>query len=279
VPNTCSAEAVVDTPWPAPLRVIEVRRVEASADAARVEEVAVEVPVSFVFNGRSFAVMLASPGDFEDFARGFSLTEDVVDEVADLRSIEVRSVERGVEVHVAIPQGLADRLAQRRRALAGRSGCGVCGADGFAEALRPVRRVASDEAFAPAAIRRAVASLGAHQALNRRIGAVHAAAFADATGRIVVAREDVGRHNALDKLIGALAVMSIARSTGFVVVSSRCSYEMVHKTAAAGIGLIAAVSAPTSLAIDLAGKVGVGLLAFAREGRFTVYAGGHRIVA
>ena len=223
--------------------------------------------------------MLASPCDLEDFARGFSLTEDVIGDVGDLLSIDVRPVDRGIEIHSEIPHAWAVRLAQRKRALAGRSGCGVCGVDNFADVFRPVARVSNDTVLAAAAIRKAVASLPDFQTLNRRVGAVHAAAFADVAGDILVCREDVGRHNALDKLIGALAATpKIDRDNGFAVISSRCSFEMVHKAAAAGIGLIAAVSAPTSLAVDLAKKTDVSLLAFARENRFTIYAGDQRVI-
>jgi FdhD protein len=264
---------------PEAIRSVGALRITGEGRRTGEEEIAVETPVAFVYGGHSFAVMLATPADYHDFARGFSLTEDVVDDVAAIERITVHPVSRGVEIHIDLPAVWIDRLAGRRRALAGRGGCGVCGVDGFTEALRPVRRVEHDFAVAPAAVHRTIGELAGHQRLNRRVGAVHAAAFADADGRIVAVREDVGRHNALDKLIGALAVADLDRSRGFVVVSSRCSYEMVHKTAAAGIAAIAAVSAPTSLAVDLAGRIGLGLFAFAREGRFTVYAGADRIRA
>ncbi|NVO17793.1 MAG: formate dehydrogenase accessory sulfurtransferase FdhD [Rhodoplanes sp.] len=243
----------------------------------RRETVAEEVPVALIYNGTPFAVMLATPADLDDFGRGFSLTEGVVGSLADIESIAVVPVSRGIEVRVAIGADWALALATRKRALAGRTGCGLCGVDQFSEALRPVARVTAPLVVAPAAVRRAIAELPGLQALNQRVGAVHAAAFADASGRILALREDVGRHNALDKLIGALPALGIDPAEGFVMVSSRCSYEMVHKTAAAGIGLIAAVSAPTSLAVGLAAKANVALLGFARDGRFTVYAGAERI--
>jgi FdhD protein len=153
----------------------------------------------------------------------------------------------------------------------------VCGVDRFSEALRPIAAVETAARVAPTALRRAVADMARHQALNARVGATHAAAFADLSGEIRFVREDIGRHNALDKLIGALSPAGAEPDEGFVVVSSRCSYELVQKTAVAGVGLIAAVSAPTSLAVELAAKVGVGLVGFAREGRFTVYASPWRI--
>lgn len=236
------------------------------------ETVAEEVPVALIYNGNSFAVMLATPADLDDFARGFSLTEGIVGSLSDIEAIETAPVSRGIEVRLTIDVGWANALAARRRNLAGRTGCGLCGADKFSDALRPIAPVKAPLAVTSAAIRRATVQLPLLQALNAEVGALHAAAFVAADGNIVMLREDIGRHNALDKLIGALAVAGTDRSKGFVLVSSRCSYEMVHKTAAAGIGLIAAVSAPTSLAIELATNLNVALLGFARDGRFTVYA-------
>lgn len=248
------------------------------APAGRHEIVAEETPVALVYNGRSFAVMMASPADLDDFARGFSLTEGIVETVAEVLAIETTVLPRGVELAVTIPEARALALRARNRALAGRTGCGLCGAESIAEALRPVARLAHATDIPVGAIDRAVAAFPECQPVNRETGATHAAAFADLDGRIRLAREDVGRHNALDKLIGALAASRTDAAAGFVVVSSRCSYEMVHKTAAAGIPLIASVSAPTSLAVDLAEKVGVCLVAFARDGRFTVYAGCDRVL-
>lgn len=242
------------------------------------ETVAEETPVALAYNGRSFAVMMASPTDLVDFAVGFSLTEGVVETVAEILAVEARPLPRGHELAVTVTESRALALAARRRALAGRTGCGLCGVDSIAEALRPVARLATPTRIAAAAIDRAVAAFPADQPLNRLTGATHAAAFAGLDGEIRLTREDVGRHNALDKVIGAVFAAGIDPSTGFVVVSSRCSYEMVHKTAAAGIPLIASVSAPTGLAVDLADRVGVGLAAYARDGRFTLYAGADRVV-
>ena len=258
-------------------RIVAARRFDDRCFVDRDETVGVETPVALAFNDDVFAVMLATPTDLEDFARGFALTEGVVDDVAEIGAVEVRPASRGVEVRAAIPEARALALRARRRAMAGRSGCGVCGADSFAEALRPIAPVAGAVRISPAALSRAVAELSPRQTLNARVGSVHAAAFADCAGALRVVREDVGRHNALDKTIGALARAGLDPAQGFVVVSSRCAYELVHKTAAAGIGLIAAVSAPTSLAVELAEKVGVGLVGFAREGRFTVYATPSRV--
>lgn len=252
------------------------RHAGAAVASARREWVADEVPIALVYNGRSFAVMMATPADLEDFARGFSLTEGIVERIDECEAVEVAVVARGREVRVALAEARALALRARTRALAGRTGCGLCGVDTIAEAMRPVARPVATARFSPEAIRAAVAAFPDGQPLNAATGATHAAAFADAGGRIRLTREDVGRHNAVDKLVGALARTEVDPSAGFVVVSSRCSYEMVHKTAAAGIAAIVAVSAPTGLAVDLAERLGVGLAAFARDGRFTVYAGEDR---
>jgi formate dehydrogenase accessory protein FdhD len=168
-------------------------------------------------------------------------------------------------------------LQQRRRSLAGRTGCGLCGVDSLDAALRAVPAVVSPQSVSRQSIERAMAELPGHQQINRSSGATHAAGWASADGVLVCVREDVGRHNALDKLAGALARSGAAEPGGFVVVTSRCSYEMVQKAAAIGASAIAAVSAPTSLAIETAGQAGVALVAFVREGRLTAYAHSDRI--
>lgn len=261
-----------------PMRTVEARRVDGSAASARTEAVAEEVPVALVYNGLSHAVMMTTPADLVDFAYGFSLTEGIIASADEIYDIEVQAGGGGVEVHLTISAERFAGLRHRKRALAGRTGCGLCGVDSIAEALRPVARVASGARFSPEAITRAMAAFQQLQPLNAQVGAVHAAGLADESGAIHLVREDVGRHNALDKLLGAAIRERRATQSTFVVVTSRCSYEMIHKTAAAGIPLIASVSAPTALAIDWAMSAGVALAAFAREGRFTLYACVDRVV-
>jgi FdhD protein len=275
-PTTMRDLTVAAAPPDGACRVNAVRFSNGEASFRR-EAIAEEVPVALIYNGQPFVVMMASPLDLEDFARGFSLTEGIVDAPGDIESIEVATVARGIEIRLTIRVGYANALSVRRRNLAGRSGCGLCGADSFASALRPIAKVSAPLTVAPAAIRRAAAELPQRQFLNQALGAIHAAAFASPDGTLLLVREDIGRHNALDKLIGALADSGIDPASGFVVVTSRCSYEMVHKTASAGIALIAAVSAPTNLAVELAARHNVTLAGFAREGRFTVYAGPNRV--
>jgi FdhD protein len=248
------------------------------------EVVAEERAVALVYNGISHAVMMATPCDLEDFAIGFSLTERIVEKASEIYDIEVEDVKiesggRGIEVRLKIAAQRMAGLQERRRSLAGRTGCGLCGVDSLDAALRPVARSLATGTVSRQAIERAMAALPSHQRINKLNGATHAAGWAATDGSLVLVREDVGRHNALDKLGGALATSGAAGAGGFVVVTSRCSYEMVQKAAALGAVAIAAVSAPTSLAIETAEQAGIALVAFVREDRLTVYANGQRIVS
>lgn len=254
------------------------RRLTPSGGETLDEAVAQEVAIALVYNGISHAVMMATPCDLKDFARGFSLTERIVDEPSEIYDIEVEPAGRGIEVRLEIASQRLVGLRERRRNLAGRTGCGLCGVDSLEVALRAVPRVQARSVVAREAIERAMAALPGEQRINRRNGATHAAGWADADGALVAVREDVGRHNALDKLAGALAGQDTVRHGGFVVVTSRCSYEMVQKAAVIGATAIAAVSAPTSLAIETAEQAGIALAAFVRDGRLTAYAHIDRIV-
>ena len=259
------------------------QRLTASGSESLDEVVAEEVAVALVYNGISHAVMMATPCDLEDFARGFSLTERIVEKPSEIYDIEVEDIRvesggQGIEVRLEIAAQRMAGLQERRRSLAGRTGCGLCGVDSLDAALRPVSISRVTGVVARAAIERAMASLPAHQRINKLNGATHAAGWATTDGALVAVREDVGRHNALDKLGGALAAGNAAEPGGFVVVTSRCSYEMVQKAAALGAVAIAAVSAPTSLAIETAEQAGIALVAFVRNGRLTVYAHPERVV-
>lgn len=256
-----------------------VRRLTAAGSEVTDETVAQEVAVALVYNGTSHAVMMATPCDLEDFARGFSLTERIVEMPSEIYDIEVEPVGRGIEIRLEIATQRMVSLRERRRSLAGRTGCGLCGVESLDDALRAVSVVTAPQPVAWRAIERAMSDLPARQLINRSNGAMHAAAWATRDGSLVAVREDVGRHNALDKLAGALALTASLEAGGFVVVTSRCSYEMVQKAAAIGASAIAAVSAPTSLAIETAEQAGVALVAFVRDGRLTAYAHTERIVA
>lgn len=255
------------------VRLVDGGAVDASA------EVAEEVPVAFVYNGRPHVVMMATPADFEDFAVGFSLSEEIVASLPEIERCEVIPYSQGVELQLMIPADRAAAVAGRDRQLAGRTGCGLCGVQTIADALRPTRTVAHRWSLAPDGLWRAESMLAARQALNRTTNAVHAAAWATPDGELQVVREDVGRHNALDKVIGGLARQGLDPSTGFVVMTSRASYELVQKAAAAGIPLLAAVSRPTGLAVRLADAAGMTLVALLRGRSGNVYTHADRIAA
>lgn len=242
------------------------------------DSVAVEAPVAFVYNCEPHAVMMASPADLEDFAYGFSIAEGVVAGAAEIASVKTAAKGPGASLSIEIPKARAQALGGRKRNLEGRTGCGLCGIAEIEQALRPLPVLAGGPAVAAAAIVRAVAALPREQRLNAATGAVHAAAFADRDGRLLVVREDVGRHNALDKAIGAAARRGLDPASGFAVVTSRCSMEMVQKAATFGCPILVAVSAPTSLAIEIADRAGLTVAAFARDGRFNLYTHPERIV-
>jgi formate dehydrogenase accessory protein FdhD len=244
----------------------------------RSDWVAEEVPVALEYNGVSHAVMLASPSDLEDFAFGFSVTEGIVQARSQIRDVEVSSGPQGITLQVSIASSCFAGLKERRRSLTGRTGCGLCGTDSLASALRPLPPLPeSGVRFDAAGVTQAVARLREQQRLLGLTGATHAAAWCNALGEIVLLREDVGRHNALDKLIGALQRGAIPAETGFIVVTSRASYEMVHKTAVAGVALLAAVSGVTGLAIEVAQGAGLALLGFVRGADFSVYSHPQRL--
>lgn len=246
-------------------------RVSRGVRTASVECVAEEVPVAMVYNGISHAVMLATPADLEDFGTGFSLAEGIVARASEIHDIDTAHHADGIEVRMQVSNRAFDALKARRRSLAGRTGCGLCGVDSLVQVSREVKPVAARPLVDEAAIHRAFVALGEGQALHALTGSVHAAAWAHADGTLFAVREDVGRHNALDKLIGAVALAGLDTAQGFAVVTSRASYEMVLKLASVGGGLLAAISAPTGLAIDLAGRTGVTLCGFVRDGRMAIY--------
>lgn len=242
-------------------------------DGASPDRVAEEVPVALRYNGQPHVVMMCTPADLEDFARGFSVTEDIVERVEEVEAVSVVELDdpQGFEIDIRIPARRAALLGGRERNLQGRTGCGLCGAREIAETVRPVRRVPAGATLGVPAIRRALDGLRKQQPLNAATGATHAAAWATPDGLIVAAREDVGRHNALDKLIGRLLVDRQDLSRGFLVITSRASYEMVQKAASVGIPVVVAISAPTALAIRVADEAGLTLIGFARGDRQVVY--------
>ena len=248
------------------------------AGAAPLEDAVVEeVPVALVYNGISHAVMLATPTDLEDFALGFSLSEGLIASPAELLEVEVVVSPAGVELQLRVTAERFQGFKATRRQLAGRTGCGLCGRESLDQAILPVPSVPEGLVVDAAALTRAIAALPAAQGLHRQSGGVHAAAWANPDGAIRLVREDVGRHNALDKLLGALRRQRVAPADGFVLITSRASHELVHKAASAGVQLLAAVSAPTAMAVRNAQTAGLTLVGWLRERGFSVYAGAGRI--
>jgi len=242
-----------------------------------IDTIADEIPIALTYNGVSHAVMLATPVDLEDFGLGFSLSEGIVESAREIHDVEVKTVRAGIEVALEIAGGRFAALKDRRRNLAGRTGCGLCGTESLDQVLRPLREVSSGIVVTGAALHRAFDHLVERQRLNALTGSIHAAGFGCVAGRLSIVREDVGRHNALDKLIGALSRERADFASGFVALTSRASSEMVQKAATVGVPVVAAISAPTGLAIDIARASGVTLVGFVRGSRHVVYAHPHRI--
>lgn len=238
----------------------------------------VETAVALVFNGSSHAVMMASPADLEDFALGFSLAEGIVDTPQDIQSLEIETNQHGIELRLWLDDAHAERLAARRRQMAGPTGCGLCGIESLEQAMRPPETVDASLRFAPQMITQAMASMAPAQTLNTETRAVHAAGYWEPGQGLVALREDVGRHNALDKLAGALAQRGAAPSRGLLLLTSRVSVEMVQKAARMGAPIIVAVSAPTTLAVQMADAAGITLIAVARGDEFEIFTHAYRVV-
>jgi FdhD protein len=241
-------------------------------------EIAEETPVALAYNASTYAVMMATPADLEDFAVGFSLTEGLVDQAAQIEGLEVAESDLGVELRIWLDADRAARLAERRRRIAGPTGCGLCGVESLEAAQRPLPPVgAADARLTPEQVLQAMANLSAAQPLNRVTRATHAAGFVPPGGRLTLAREDVGRHNALDKLVGAMARAGVSGAGGALALSSRISVEMVQKAAAARAAFVIAASAPTALAIRAADAAGITLVGVARSDGFEVFTRPERI--
>jgi formate dehydrogenase accessory protein FdhD len=235
------------------------------ASAPITEVIAEEVPVALVYNNISHAVMMATPAELADFGLGFSLSEGILAHKDELMDIGAAESEAGIEVGMAIALPRFSLLRERRRNLAGRTGCGICGVESLEQAVRPVPPVAATTTVAIEAIYAALADLPQRPAVNQLTRSVHAAAWVDPSGRIRLVREDVGRHNALDKLIGAMLRAGIDPASGVCLITSRCSYEMVQKAVVAGFPILVAVSAPTLMARRLAEAHNLTLIALARH--------------
>jgi len=248
-----------------------------SADSARV--VAAEIPVSLTYNGVAHVVMMLSPTDLEDFALGFSLTEQIISNPDELLSCEARQVDQGYVVNCEIPKEGFVHLIEGRRNMVGQTGCGICGVVELEHAIRKLPELTSQTKANKAAIFTALETLEPLQSLNTETGAVHGAALVGAQGDILALREDVGRHNAFDKLIGHAARENLAHETGFVLLTSRCSHELVQKAVVFGVPMLVSISAPTTLAIELATCSGLTLVALARSDNVLCFNDPHGIFA
>lgn len=245
--------------------------------AARERSVAEETPIALSYNRLTHAVMMATPADLEDFAVGFSRSEGIIATASDIEELEIVPAEAGVECRMWVGAHLLDRLEQRRRSLAGPTGCGLCGLESLDEAVRIPPAVTAGFTVSAADIQAAMDAMPERQALNAETRAVHAAGFWKPGEGLVALREDVGRHNALDKLSGALARGGIVGATGMAIMTSRISVELVQKAAVIGTQILVAVSAPTRLALRVADAAGMTLVGIARRDGFEVFTHPQRV--
>ena len=259
------------------LKQVSVLRVRDGQLTSATDVIAVEVPVALEYNGISHVVMLASPADLENFALGFSLSEGIIQQASELYACEVEATAAGWLVHLEIAAERFILLKQRRRNLAGRTGCGLCGTESLEQVTRCTTVVSHRHHFAGAAILNGMHTMQNLQPMQKQSGATHAAAWMTAQGQIEFVREDVGRHNALDKLIGVMAEQKQDFSAGVLLITSRASYEMVQKAAIMNVGVIAAISAPTSFAVELAEQTGVTLMGFMRDHSYVIYTHADRV--
>ena len=239
--------------------------------------IAQEVPVALTYNGSAYAVMMATPLNLEALGLGFSLTEGILKHPSELYGVEIVEQDGSIEVSMTVSTRRFEALKATRRAIVGRTGCGVCGKESLGQIPLSVMPVEQTFVVTHKAVQKATMALVDHQPLQQLTGAVHGAAWCSLEGRILEVCEDVGRHNALDKLVGQLSPQNIFEVPGFLLMSSRASYEIIQKAAIAGIAMIVTLSAPTSLAIDLAASGGITLVGFSRAHRHLAYCHPHRL--
>jgi FdhD protein len=262
-----------------PVRTVDRQVWRGDGVSAGTRAVPEETAIALTYNSGTYAVMMGTPQNLRDFAVGFSLSEGVVQSADEIESLDVVDLDDGIELRMWLAQTKADRLGVRRRHIAGPTGCGLCGIDSIAEAVRPAAIVRHGREFSPQQVMTAMQAVPSLQKINIETRAVHAAAFWTPTRGIIALREDDGRHNALDKLAGWLALEKVNTGDGMVLLTSRVSVEMVQKTATIGAPLMVAVSAPTAQAVRIAEAAGITLVAIARADGFEVFTHPDRITA
>lgn len=261
-----------------PLQTVACTKVKSDTASASTRVLPEETPVALVYDGSTHAVMMATPQDLHDFAVGFSLSEGQIDNASDIASLDIVEQEAGIELRMWMTPGVSHRLAVRRRAMLGPTGCGICGVESLEQALPALTPIASNLNVSAVQIEAAMASMAPAQRLNAEARALHAAGFWTLERGLVALREDVGRHNALDKLAGHMARSVTSAADGIVVMTSRISIELVQKAAIMGAPILVAVSAPTSLAVRTADAAGITLVGIARDDSFEVFTHPERIV-
>jgi FdhD protein len=262
-----------------PLQRVPATRVHSGTPTELTRVLPDETPVALVYDGSTHAVMMATPQDLQDFAVGFSLSEGKISDASEIAALDVVEQDAGIELRMWMSPGAGHRLAVRRRAMLGPTGCGLCGIESLTEALPPLGKVTSDLKVSAVEIEAAVASLAPAQKLNSEARALHAAGFWTLDRGLVALREDVGRHNALDKLAGALSRAAADASGGIVVLTSRISVELVQKAVRMGAPVLVAVSAPTALAVRVAEASGVTVVGIARDDTFEIFTHPERITS
>ncbi|MCK7465971.1 formate dehydrogenase accessory sulfurtransferase FdhD [Enterobacter roggenkampii] len=265
------------SPLPAGIVELSVHRPPHITDAIP-DFLAEEVPVALVYNGISHVVMMASPKDLELFAIGFSLSEGIIEHPQDIYGMDVVQACNGLEVQIELSSRRFMGLKERRRALAGRTGCGVCGVEQLNDIGKPVSPLPFTQTFNLAHLDPALEHLNDVQPIGQLSGCTHAAAWVLPSGEIAGGHEDVGRHVALDKLLGRRARESEVWQQGAALVSSRASYEMVQKSAMCGVEILFAVSAATTLAVEVAERCNLTLVGFCKPGRATIYTHPQRLI-
>jgi FdhD protein len=269
-PNVVMPELTPELGWPS-YQQSTVDRWQGNQHSIQQDYVAEEVPVSLIYNGIPHVVMLATPTNLEDFALGFSITEGIIEKPSELHSTHIYNRSNGIEIRLEIPESRFCNISDKARNLTGRTGCGLCGASTLQQAIRDPKSVQGELSVSAAELLAGLTAISRHQQLNQLTGAVHAAAWVVPGQDVQHVREDVGRHNALDKLIGLLLRIGKNPATGFVIITSRASYEVVQKAASVSISLLAAMSAPTGLAIRIADEAGLTLVGFVRDNQHVVY--------